>query len=115
MIYNRILLVVLLLLNCFLVYRLLVSDQGLFAYLELKERYTALEERIADLDQRNLELSQEIRLLKSDRFSVEKILRQQMNFVKDDEILYVFPEEPAPDGTPGAAEQLSGAGNASQN
>lgn len=115
MIYNRILLVVLLLLNCFLAYRLLVSDQGLFAYLDLKKRYTVLEERIADIDQRNLELSQEIRLLKSDRFSVEKILRQQMNFVKDDEILYVFPEEPAPGETSEAAEQPPGAGNASQN
>ncbi|MFW5735303.1 MAG: FtsB family cell division protein [Oceanidesulfovibrio sp.] len=115
MIYNRILLVVLLLLNCFLAYRLLISDQGLFDYLELKKRYTVLEERIVELDQWNLELSQEIRLLKSDRFSVENILRQQMNFVKDDEILYVFPEEPAPDAAPGAAEQPPGAGNASHN
>ncbi|QJT08223.1 FtsB family cell division protein [Oceanidesulfovibrio marinus] len=115
MLYNRILLVVLLLLNSFLVYRLLVSDQGVFAYLELKGRYESLEERITELDQRNLELSQEIRLLKSDRFSVENILRQQMNFVKDDEILYVFPEESTPEAPADAAEQPPGAGNASQN
>ncbi len=94
---NRVLLVALCCLNLFLVYRLFISDQGLFAYLELKERYAAIETRLAEVDQRNLELSQEIRQLKDDKTALEKFLRQQMNFVKEGEIMYVFPEgEAAP-------------------
>lgn len=92
MAWNRVLLGGIILLNVFLVYKLLFSGQGLFAYNELKSKYSELEERIESLNSLTVELSQEIRLLKSDRPYVEKMIRENMHFVKKDEVLYVFPE-----------------------
>jgi cell division protein FtsB len=94
--HGRILLVALLLfINLFLLFRLVWSDQGVFTYLELKNRYEALEEKIKSVDAESLDLSQEIRRLKSDKAYQEKVVRERMNFVKKDEILYIFPDEKA--------------------
>ena len=94
--HGRILLVALLLfINLFLLFRLVWSDQGVFTYLELKNRYEALEEKIKGVDAESLDLSQEIRRLKSDKAYQEKVVRERMNFVKKDEILYIFPDEKA--------------------
>jgi len=91
--HGRILLVALLLfINLFLLFRLVWSDQGVFTYLELKNRYEALEEKIKGVDTESLDLSQEIRRLKSDKAYQEKVVRERMNFVKKDEILYIFPD-----------------------
>ena len=79
--------------NLFLVTRLIWSDQGVFAYLELKNRYEVLRQKIEDVDARSLDLSQEIRKLKSDKGYQEKVIREKMNFVKKDELLYIFPDE----------------------
>ncbi|MGE4298613.1 MAG: septum formation initiator family protein [Desulfovibrionaceae bacterium] len=90
-------------LNLFLVFRLLCSDEGVFAYRDLKAQYTALETQVEELRHRSLELSKEIRLLKSDRPYIEKMIRQQMNFVDQDEILYVFPDTQQ-EARPGAGQ-----------
>lgn len=90
---GRILLVALLLvINLFLLFRLIWSDQGVFTYLELRNRYSALEEKVNAVDAESLDLSQEIRRLKSDKMYQEKVVRERMNFVKKDEILYIFPD-----------------------
>lgn len=94
--HGRLLLVALLLIiNLFLLFRLIWSDQGVFAYLELKNRYEALQTKIEGVDSQSLDLSQEIRRLKSDPGYQEKVVRERMNFVKKDEILYIFPDENA--------------------
>ena len=94
--HGRILLVALLLfINLFLLFRLVWSDQGVFTYLELKNRYEVLQEKIKGVDAESLDLSQEIRRLKSDKAYQEKVVRERMNFVKKDEILYIFPDEKA--------------------
>lgn len=79
--------------NLFLLIRLIWSDQGVFAYLELKNRYEVLQGKIEAVDGRSLDLSQEIRKLKSDKGYQEKVVRERMNFVKKDEVLYIFPDE----------------------
>lgn len=92
---GRIVLVALLcLINLFLVFRLVWSDQGIFAYFDLKSRYETLKTKIDEVDARSLDLSQEIRRLKSDKAYQEKVVRERMNFVKKDEILYIFSDEP---------------------
>ncbi len=91
--HGRIFLVALLLfINLFFVFRLIWSDQGVFAYLELKNRYEVLQSKIDSVDTKSLDLSQEIRRIKSDKAYQEKIVRERMNFVKKDEILYIFPD-----------------------
>ena len=94
--HGRILLVALLLfINLFLLFRLIWSDQGVFSYFELRNRYAVLQEKIDGVDKQSLDLSQEIRRLKSDKAYQEKVVRERMNFVKKDEILYIFPDEKA--------------------
>ena len=104
--HGRILLIALLLcINLFLLFRLIWSDQGVFAYLELKSRYDTLQSRIEDVDRRSLDLSQEIRRLKADEDYQEKVVRERMNFVKREEILYIFPEGNGKTNAEGAHEQ----------
>ncbi|MBI9080638.1 MAG: septum formation initiator family protein [Pseudodesulfovibrio sp.] len=103
---GRIVLVALfVIINLFLLFRLIWSDQGVFAYLELKSRYEVLQSRIDTVDSDNLDMSQEIRRLKSDKAYQEKIVRERMNFVKQDEILYIFPDESAKTRGEGTDEQ----------
>jgi len=92
MFWRRLLLSFLLVINAVLVYRLIWSDtQGILAYKALKEHLVALESRVKELDEKNVAISREIRLLQSDEKYLEKIIRQRLNFVKDNEILYIFP------------------------
>ena len=100
-----VLVAVLLVINLILLFRLVWSDQGVFAYLELKERYDALRAKVEAVDAESLDLSQEIRKLKSDRAYQEKIVRERMNFVKKDELLYIFPDAGAKPGGEGTDER----------
>lgn len=78
--------------NAVLLYSLIWGGQGLHAYRNLKEQHQVLENRIRELDALNVALSREIRLLQSDEKYQEKVIRNRFNFVKDNEILYIFPE-----------------------
>lgn len=104
----------LLALNLLLAYRLLFTNQGYFAYRELTTHYEDVAGRIEELKQENVRLSREIRLLKDDREYIEKMIREQMQFVKDGEILYVFPrsanatDRPGDDETTEHAAQRAG-------
>jgi len=103
---GRLVLIALLLaINLILLFRLVWSDQGVFAYLELKERYDALSRQVEAVDAESLDLSQEIRKLKSDKGYQEKVVRERMNFVKKDELLYIFPDENAKPGGEGTDER----------
>ncbi|WP_432736348.1 FtsB family cell division protein [Maridesulfovibrio sp. FT414] len=92
MLRRRVLLGLLVIINLVLLIRLGLSEQGLFGYLELDEKVNELEKKIQAADNRTMELSLEIRRLKTDRAYQEKIIRSRMNYVKENEILYIFPE-----------------------
>jgi len=90
MLWNRLLLGLIILLNVLFLYRILLSDQGIFGYLELRRRNTEMQERIEELQKKTVHLSNEIRLLQSDSGYIEKMIREQMNLVKENEVLYDF-------------------------
>jgi len=90
---RRLVLAVSLFLNMVLAYNLIWGERGVIAYKELRQRCDALEERIRQAGESNLELSKEIRLLQSDEKYIEQIIRNRLNFVRGNEILYVFPTE----------------------
>lgn len=92
MLWNRLLLGLIFLLNLFLLYSIVLSDQGIFSYLELRKRNEEMAIRIEELHDKTVELSREIRLLESDSGYIQKVIRQQMNFVKQRDVLYVFPQ-----------------------
>ncbi len=93
MVLRRAFLIALLAANVALLYLVFLGGQGLFAYRETLSRHDELVRRVRDLDHRSLELSQDIRLLKTDREHMERAVRAQTNFVHDNEILYLFPEQ----------------------
>jgi len=49
-----------------------------------------LQNQLQEVDARSLDLSREIRRLKSDRNYQEMVIRERMNYVKENEVLYIF-------------------------
>lgn len=87
---KRILLVILVVVNIVLLFRLIWSDHGVFAYMNMRKRSTMLEAQLQDMDAKSLELSKEIRRLKGDKAYQEMIIRDRMNYVRGNEVLYIF-------------------------
>ena len=80
--------------NVVLASRLLWGHQSLVSYRELASQYAELLKERDAFDAVNAGLSREIRLLQSDEKYVEKMIRQRLNFVRSNEILYLFTEDP---------------------
>ncbi|MDP2848045.1 MAG: septum formation initiator family protein [Humidesulfovibrio sp.] len=87
---RRILLGVLIAVNVVLLFRLIWSDHGVIAYMNMRNRSVKLENQLRDVDTRSLDLSNEIRRLKMDRAYQEMVIRDRMNYVKENEVLYIF-------------------------
>lgn len=98
----RIIFAISIVLNVALLSQLIWSDYGFTSYREITEQYNELEGRIEDFNRKNVELSREIRLLQSDKSYIERMIRSRWNFVKDDEVLYIF-SETGPSHNTGAA------------
>lgn len=92
MLARRIVFAVSIFLNLVLFYNLIWGESGAIAYQELRERYDTLEARIRQADAENLELTKEISLLRTDEKYLEKVIRNRLNYVRENEILYIFPE-----------------------
>ncbi len=93
MVLRRAFLIALLGANMVLLYLVFLGGQGLFAYRGIKAMHDDLVVRVRQADRRSLELSQDIRLLKTDREHMERAVRAQTNFVHDNELLYLFPDQ----------------------
>ena len=89
--WHKILLLIAVMLNLALLGRLFFSEQGIMGYLALKTESEELSLEIEKINKKNLVLSREIELLNSDTKYLEKVIRSKLNFVKDNEILYLFP------------------------
>ena len=87
---RRILLGVLIAVNVVLLFRLIWSEHGIIAYMNMRNRSVKLETQLREVDAQSLELSKEIRRLKSDRAYQEKVIRERMNYIKENEVLYIF-------------------------
>ncbi len=66
---------------------------GIVEYRELKQQYASLKDRSAALDGENMALSRDIRLLQSDDQYVEKMVRQKLRYLRDNEIVYLFADQ----------------------
>jgi len=87
---RRILLGVLVFVNVVLLFRLIWSEHGVIAYMNMRKRSVKLENQLREVDAKSLELSKEIRRLKGDRTYQEMVIRERMNYVKENEVLYIF-------------------------
>lgn len=64
---------------------------GIVEYRQLKTQYFELKDKISDLDNQNLALSRDIRLLQTDNQYIEKMVRQKLRYLRENEIVYLFP------------------------
>lgn len=81
------------LMNVTLCYSMFLGDRSLFVWRELHERHAMLTKEVALVDAQKAELSQQIRLLQTDSDYVETLIRQRLNYVRENEILYIFGDE----------------------
>ena len=79
-----------LIMNLTLAWRLVWGGQSVSAWRDLKNRQTELMQELEQLDRQRAVLSREIRLLQTDSSYVEKVIRQRLNYVRANEILYLF-------------------------
>lgn len=86
-------LVISIVLNLALIFSLIWGEQGIISYKRLYGKCQTLEEKITVLENQNVFLSKEIRLLQSDEKYIEKVIRNRLHFIRDNEIRYIFPEE----------------------
>lgn len=72
--------------------KMMWGQGGIIEYRELKREYSRIQTRIAELDAENMALSREIRLLQTDNKYTEKMVRQKLRYLRDNEIVYLFPD-----------------------
>ncbi len=84
------LLVLAVLLNFALASRIVWGSHSLYTWRVLKEKQSELSEELAALDEKRAALSEERLLRKTDPAFWEKGVRQRLNYVRKNEILYLF-------------------------
>lgn len=73
---------------------LLFGGNGVFHVYQLKNEKAKLEKRIFMLEQTKKALEQEVdRLSGNNPEAQEQVVREQMGMIREDETVYVFPEE----------------------
>ncbi len=88
-----IVLAICILFNIFALSNILFGEQSIIALQNAKESLNKIKMQIEEVDHKNAQYSTEIRLLTTDQAYLEKIIRQQLNYVKGSEIIYIFEEE----------------------
>ncbi len=75
--------------NIFMAYKFFDSHSGLPAYKDLKVKIEAVQEKIDDIDVRNRQISSEIRTLKKDDLYVQRLIKRELFYVADNELMYI--------------------------
>jgi cell division protein FtsB len=94
----RFLVALLLVLNGLLIYAILYSSRGLPGYRKQSEQVRELEEKILKLKTENQKLFEMIQALKSSPQAQEKLVRQELGWVRENEIILETPEKDGQNG-----------------
>ena len=86
---KRILLFALCLLNIFLLFKMFDAESGIPAYKDLRGGIEGVQTKIDDVDATNRRLSSEIRVLKKDRKYVQRLIKRELCYVAENEIMYI--------------------------
>ena len=78
------------LLNVTLGYRVFFSEQSFFAWQGVQRHFADMQQQLLDIQQKLAFLSEEIRLLQGNNDYIERAVRERLNYVRENEILYVF-------------------------
>lgn len=87
---KRIFLFILCTVNIFIVFKIFDEESGLPAYKDLKVKIEGVQEKINDVDFRNRQISSEIRILKKNDQYVERLIKRELFYVADNELMYII-------------------------
>ena len=87
---KQIFLFILCVVNIFIVFKIFDEDSGLPAYKDLKVKIDNVQEKINDVDSRNRQISSEIRILKKNDHYVERLIKRELFYVADNELMYII-------------------------
>lgn len=80
----------LLFITLYLIWTFIFDDSGYLRYRALKEKRGSLLAEIVELQKDNVNINEEIRLLKEESFYVEKQARENLNLSRPDEYVFIF-------------------------
>ncbi|WP_211258966.1 FtsB family cell division protein [Desulfomicrobium orale] len=81
---------ILFMVNIFLLYKIFDEKSGLPAYQELQEKIEAVQVKIDEMDMRNRQVSSEIRVLKKDDRYIERLVKRELFYLSDNELMYIM-------------------------
>ena len=87
---KRIFLFILCIVNIFIMFKIFDEESGLPAYKDLKVKIEGVQEKINDVDFRNRQISSEIRILKKNDQYVERLIKRELFYVADNELMYII-------------------------
>jgi len=73
---------------------------GMVVYEKKKTDYRALQKDVEQLQKDNRALSEQIKALKTDPKAIEKEAREQLRYARPGEVIYLMPNQPAPNAPP---------------
>lgn len=77
----------------FILFFTVFGDKGLLRIYELKQDKRSIDSRLLETRGDNEKLKQQIVALKSDRRYLESLARKDFGLVRDNEVIYQFPQE----------------------
>ncbi|MFW5730992.1 MAG: FtsB family cell division protein [Desulfonatronovibrionaceae bacterium] len=89
----RLIIIILIIVNCLMFYRLLWTESGILSYLQAKEAYNELSSKNQEIFKENKALSREIVNLRNNPDYIMEAIRKETHYVLEDEVIYFFPEK----------------------
>ena len=86
---TRIILFALCLVNVFMVFKIFDEESGIPAYDGLRRKIEGVRASIDETDALNRQLSSEIRVLKRDEKYVQRLIKRELLYVAENEIMYI--------------------------
>jgi cell division protein FtsB len=86
---KRILLFALCLVNIFLLFKMFDEESGIPAYKDLRRGIEGVQTKIDNVDAMNRQISSEIRVLKRDQKYVQRLIKRELCYVAENEIMYI--------------------------
>jgi len=87
---KKILLFALCIVNIFIVFKMFDQQSGIPAYKDLRLRIEEVQGKVDEVDLHNRQISSEIRTLKKDDKYVERLIKRELFYVADNELMYIM-------------------------
>lgn len=76
--------------NVVIIYKIFDGKSGLPVYNDLREKIEHIQGKIDALDVKNRQMSAEIRILKKDDKYVQRLIKRELFYVADNELMYIM-------------------------